>query len=329
MICKNMEPKPALYTGLWHYGAEYTRRNGGKSERFFKSFTPLNLYERAVRRREQNMNACSVLWCGEYRQNWENDPHNHTFFQLFAFSEGSCQIMIENDDFPVSPQQIYLVLPQQFHAIHAAPNHFPHILDIKFSVQSQPLFEDLTEISLPFVSGNYSWYVHCFEKIIQESTKRQKYYYPTICNHLFEMLVNLIREASDDEPALQSKNLEHTPVQTYRGVDVAALMEYIQVQYSHIISLDDMALAAHATKTTLTNMFKELYNTTPIRYVNSIRMQKARELLVNTDTSIGDIAELVGFQSIHYFSRYFKSKENCTPIEYRMLNSRNRYFTFP
>lgn len=288
-----------------------------------------NQAQTACAEMEVSMNVCSVLWCGKYRQNWENNPHNHTFFQLFAFSEGICHIMIENDDFSVLPQQIYLVRPQLFHAIHTAPNQPPLILDIKFSVQSQPLFEDLTKISLPFVSGNYSWYAQCFERIIRESTERQKYYYPTVCNHLFEMLVNLIREASDDAPALQSRTAEQIPVKTYRGVDVASLMEYIQVHYSHIISLDDMALAAHASKTTLTNMFKELYHTTPIRYVNSIRMQKARELLVNTDTSIGDIAELVGFQSIHYFSRCFKSKENCTPIEYRMLHSSNRYFTFP
>lgn len=292
--------------------------------------TWIRLKRRAVHAEmEVYMNECSVLWCGEYRQNWENDMHNHTFFQLFAFSEGNGHILIENDTFPVSPQQIYLIQPQQFHAIQAAPNQLLHILDIKFSVQSQSLFEDLTRISLPFVSGNYSWYIHCFERIIRESTMRQKYYYPIICNHLFEMLVNLVRETEDNGTTLQSRSSDNPPLKTYRGVNVSTLMEYIKFNYSHIISLDDLALAAHTSKTTLTNMFKELYDTTPIRYVNALRMQKAKELLVNTDISIGEIAELVGFQSIHYFSRCFKSKENCTPIEYRILNSKNQYFTFP
>ena len=49
---------------------------------------------------------------------------------------------------------------------------------------------------------------------------------------------------------------------------------------------------------------------------------------MNTDTSVSEIADLVGFQSIHYFSRFFKAKENCTPMEYRMRNGQSRYFSF-
>ena len=51
-----------------------------------------------------------------------------------------------------------------------------------------------------------------------------------------------------------------------------------------------------------------MYGTTPIRYINRIRLRKAKELLVNTDTSVSEIADLVGFQSIHYFSRFFQSE---------------------
>ena len=50
--------------------------------------------------------------------------------------------------------------------------------------------------------------------------------------------------------------------------------------------------------------------------------------ILNTDTSVSEIADLVGFQSIHYFSRFFKAKENCTPMEYRMRNGQSRYFNF-
>lgn len=278
---------------------------------------------------EESMNECNVLWCGEYRQNWENELHNHTFFQLFAFSEGHGSIMIENDTFPVFPQQIYLIQPQQFHSIHVESNQVLHILDIKFSIQNPMLFEDLIKIPMPFIPNNYSWFIHIFERIIRESAAQMKYYHSLICNHLFEMLVTLIRETSKNtESALPFRYMDNPLINTYHGIDVPGLLEYINFNYSRIISLDDLASAAHASKTMLTTMFKELFSTTPIRYVNAIRMQKAKELLVNTDISVGEIAELVGFQSIHYFSRFFKSKENCAPIEYRIRNSKNQFFTF-
>lgn len=274
------------------------------------------------------MNECSVLWCGKFRQNNETDLHNHTFFQMMGFSEGNGQVLIENQSFPITPKQVYLLRPQLQHAVVAAPGSPLRILDIKFSVQSQPLFEDLCHIETPFTPESFSWITHSFETIIHESQKREDYYYSLICNTLLEMLVHIIREQGGGGRPRQAPLTETPKAKTYKGVDVAALMDYIQFNYSHIISLDDLSHAACVNKTTLSNMFKELYNTTPIRYINGIRMQKALELLANTDLGIGEIAELVGFQSIHYFSRYFKEKMDCTPIEYRMRSSQNRFFYY-
>ena len=50
---------------------------------------------------------------------------------------------------------------------------------------------------------------------------------------------------------------------------------------------------------------------------------------MNTDTQRQrDRRTFVGFQSIHYFQPFFKAKENCTPMEYRMRNGQSRYSTF-
>lgn len=57
--------------------------------------------------------------------------------------------------------------------------------------------------------------------------------------------------------------------------------------------------------------------TTPVQYINRMRLRKAKELLATTDKSITEIAMTAGFQSIHYFSRYFKEKERISPLLYR------------
>ena len=147
-----------------------------------------------------------------------------------------------------------------------------------------------------------------------------------ISGYLLEMLVRIVRERLGQPAAAPEE--EAPRVATFKGVDVAALMQYIDFNYSRIISLEDLSTLAGVNKTTLISIFKEVYGTTPIRYINRIRLRKAKELLVNTDTSVSEIADLVGFQSIHYFSRFFKAKENCTPMEYRMRNGQSRYFNF-
>ena len=165
-----------------------------------------------------------------------------------------------------------------------------------------------------------------FDKIIAESAQQRPYYYSIISGYLLEMLVRIVRERLGQPAAAPEE--EAPRVATFKGVDVAALMQYIDFNYSRIISLEDLSTLAGVNKTTLISIFKEVYGTTPIRYINRIRLRKAKELLVNTDTSVSEIADLVGFQSIHYFSRFFKAKENCTPMEYRMRNGQSRYFSF-
>lgn len=150
-----------------------------------------------------------------------------------------------------------------------------------------------------------------FDKIIAESAQQRPYYYSIISGYLLEMLVRIVRERLGQPAAAPEE--EAPRVATFKGVDVAALMQYIDFNYSRIISLEDLSTLAGVNKTTLISIFKEVYGTTPIRYINRIRLHKAKELLVNTDTSVSEIADLVGFQSIHYFSRFSKRRKTARP----------------
>ncbi len=273
------------------------------------------------------MNECNILWCGKYHQNWENELHSHNYFQLVGISSGSCTIYVDDTPYPVLRDTVFLFCPEQMHAIHQSNDGAPlKMLDVKFTVSDPQLFMDLTRLGGPLKLQDFGWFKRFFDKIILESSQQLPYYYTLISSLLFEMLVRLVRE-SKGEPTLDAEDGE-LAVKSFKGVDVAALMQYIDFNYARIISLEDLSNLANVNKTTLISIFKEIYGTTPIRYINRIRLRKAKELLVNTDTSVSEIADLVGFQSIHYFSRFFKSKEGYTPMEYRMRNGQSRYFHF-
>ena len=275
------------------------------------------------------MNECSILWCGKYRQNWENELHCHNYFQMVGILSGSGRFYVEDHSYPIEEEQIYLLAPQQMHAIHRGEKSDAplHILDVKFTIADPILFEDLERAGSMFRLQQFDWFLRFFDRILTESERKAPYYYSIINGYLLEILVRIVRERSGIGAEMPEAEPPH--IEMFKGVDVAALMQYIDFNYSRIICLEDLSTLAGVNKTTLISIFKELYGTTPIRYINRIRLVKARELLVNTDASIGEIAELVGFQSIHYFSRFFKAKENCTPMEYRMRSAQSQYFTFP
>ena len=83
------------------------------------------------------------------------------------------------------------------------------------------------------------------------------------------------------------------------------------------ITLEDLSELMHFDKSYLIERFKSLWGLPPKQYLNALRLEKAKELLVTTDKTVTDIAQETGFQSIHYFSSFFKRKENMTPLSYR------------
>ena len=52
-------------------------------------------------------------------------------------------------------------------------------------------------------------------------------------------------------------------------------------------------------------------------YLNNIRVEKAKELLISSDLSIADIGNQVGFSDQSYFNKIFKEHEGMTPGQYR------------
>ena len=259
------------------------------------------------------MNECSILWCGKYHQNWENELHCHNYFQMVGILSGSGTVYVDDQPYEIEKEQVFLLCPQQLHAIHCGEKNAAPLkmLDVKFTVADPALFEDLVRVGDMFHLQDFGWFVRFFDKIIAESAQQRPIITPSSAAICWKCWY--VSCGTAGQPAAAPEE-EAPRVATFKGVDVAALMQYIDFNYSRIISLEDLSTLAGVNKTTLISIFKEVYGTTPIRYINRIRLRKAKELLVNTDTSVSEIADLVGFQSIHYFSRFFKAKENCTPM---------------
>lgn len=94
-------------------------------------------------------------------------------------------------------------------------------------------------------------------------------------------------------------------------------LEYINNNlYGHIDYYKPSELCG-ISYTYFKNLFIENYGIPPVKYVNNMRLERSRELLLINSLSIGEIAEMCGFESCYYFSKKFKEKYNVSPSEYR------------
>lgn len=275
------------------------------------------------------MHEYNVLWSGKYHQFWENELHSHSYCQIISILKGSGTIHIGDEVYPFGERSTFLIHSHVPHAVlRGSPDTQPQMMDIKFTIADGPLASDVAKLPAKLDDSVFPSFQYYFDRILKESQENRPYSYERICMFFGLALTSILRAGEiKSSPGLPSQPEEPAPRQV-GGVDMRSVTEYIHQNYASPISLEELAKVAIVSKSTLIQAFKLAYDTTPIKYINRIRLEKAKSLLLNTDSSISEISEMVGFQSLHYFSRCFKNHENLSPGEYRQRYSKNYYFTY-
>ncbi|MGW3956360.1 helix-turn-helix transcriptional regulator [Streptomyces sp. NPDC004752] len=84
------------------------------------------------------------------------------------------------------------------------------------------------------------------------------------------------------------------------------------------LSLGGLAASLDISPAQLSRRFRAVQNVTPIAYLRSVRLRKARELLTKTDDTLQVIAERCGYRDAFYLSRVFNAQTGQSPSQYRL-----------
>lgn len=123
-------------------------------------------------------------------------------------------------------------------------------------------------------------------------------------------IVNLYREEMDEKkPVVVSTAVKKQISQE--------CLEYIEAHFEENISVADIARELGVSVSYLSRNFKESTGGTVIQTINQKKMERAEEYLLTTDLKIYEIAEMLGFENISYFSRFFKKHKGISPKEYK------------
>lgn len=112
-----------------------------------------------------------------------------------------------------------------------------------------------------------------------------------------------------------------SPAMVKRQVNAAEIAEFIERRLCDTLSVDMISRQFYMSKTKLYYLFMEVYGTSVGEYISDLRITKAKNLLINSDSPMDDVAQAVGYQNTASFSRAFKAKTNCSPKRYRMENA--------
>jgi AraC-like DNA-binding protein len=120
------------------------------------------------------------------------------------------------------------------------------------------------------------------------------------------------RAVSEIAAALQN------PVPARQDRALQRALEYIQQHYAEPLRSDGVARVAGFARTYFSRLFRKREKVTFEHYLRGLRLERAKQLLADTDLDMTRVAELAGFRSPQYFSRVFRKATRATPVQYRI-----------
>ncbi|UII79023.1 AraC family transcriptional regulator [Flagellimonas sp. CMM7] len=157
----------------------------------------------------------------------------------------------------------------------------------------------------------YSWLKNITDLVIEEAEKEQSGS-GVIINKLGEILfVHTLRAF-----ILKSKSVNGF-IAAIQDERISKVLKEIHTSPKNDWQLESLAQIAGMSRTSFINKFKVLIGNTPFNYLTQWRLLYAKELLKESNKSVGEIAEEVGYQSEAAFNRVFKKNVKQTPLKFR------------
>jgi len=252
--------------------------------------------------------------------------HSHDFCELVIITAGTGLQWLEGDDFPVTAGDVFLLQGRRRHYFHQRNN-----LEM-INIMYDPDKLHLPESELRRIPG------YCAMFLLEPASRRQHRFASRL--HLRRIaLAHVERIAAEMEQEIAKKRpgagavlfsrlidlivylsrayTNATSTEAHALLRVGSVISALESNSSRKWTISELVKTAHMSRSTLMRVFRKATGQTPIEYLIRLRIQRAMELLRQTDFSITEIAMETGFNDSNYFSRQFRKATSISPTTYR------------
>ncbi len=232
------------------------------------------------------------ILCERRRYASKSSTHAHSFAQLILPLQGNLNIKTKKYDLELDEQHLFFLPPEAVHTFYAASRNEFLVLDIP---------------SLNFL-GNKRKVEKEKYQLIDERWKALR----------FLILQELYSQTGNKSTNTQGfQDLLNYACSFMQEITAPASIKYIQANYHEKITSKKLAELEHFNETYFCEWFYNQTGMTPNSYLQKVRLEKAKEFLVETDFNLLEISQLVGYNHQSSLTRLFKKHEGLSPWQYR------------
>lgn len=257
---------------------------------------------------------------------WSMEPNRHEFFEMVYMKKGNAVFEIAGKPVCLGPNDIVIIKPNQFHKfiVKSESGCDFIVLSFKFTNQVNNEFSGISlDDFLNFVRGKESGafltlkvsqkneIITLLNRILKEKGSNEiasEFLNYLLVLELFVLISRALKMEWEDSIKYKSPKLKEL---------IQVSIHYINNNFERDISIGDIAKYVFLSPSYFTRAFKEETGMSPISFLLKVRIDRAREMLTDTDMKVSDIALSVGFSNQQRFNEIFKKYVKATPMQYR------------
>ncbi|BBH21302.1 hypothetical protein Back11_26470 [Paenibacillus baekrokdamisoli] len=264
-----------------------------------------------------------TMYYFEFAKDYVFHGESHDFWELVYTDKGEVEVTADTSQHRLESGSIIFHKPNEFHSFYASGGTAPNIIVISFDTKSKVMKQFENRIQrLDDAERNL------LSEIIREAM--QTFMYPfehplilrdnpliggeqMIRSLLEQFLIRLLRS---DNRVLTGISLLSVAQEIEKHDLKRAVIQLMQERIRESLSLEDISLALRLTKTKLKDDFKKQTGYPVMKYFMRLKIDMAKMQIRETKGNFSEIAEDLGFRSVHSFSKAFKKTIGMTPTEY-------------
>lgn len=290
-----------------------------------KNFSPVEVLEEKIDTEYFGMPIRYYYVNSSDEEDLKMYAHWHNEIEIQMFEKGASSTTIDHTEVIVNEGDILFIPSQSIHFGQAETPKIEMHTIVFFTDVLCPMNRDssVQKYFTPFINRTatipyvirstdkgYNEIRACVLQITNHANEKPPYYQLKIMNCLYSLFIHLYEF---DYVKIKT----HSTVADKNYLAVRDSIAYIEENYSHPLTVEELAFNAGFSKSRFMSIFKEYTNTTCKKFINQYRLDSSKQMLKDTDDTVLNIAVACGYNNISLFNREFKKAFGITPLEYR------------